>query len=190
MIDVNNQPDLDDVLSVLTQSVTKSNNTKKSIEKKKKDLSDESIYNFVLEHLTETIESNTDVLTRSAEVVEQTGDAICIDAHSKLLKSQNDLLGSLLNAIQEKKKLEQTDKHKTRDLDLKERALTEKRDPLSLPGGTMNVQNNFMITANREEIFDAMFEKDPDKRKKALEKLEEKNGFSLLNSSEEERIIN
>jgi hypothetical protein len=178
MIDVDNQPNLDDVLDALSTSTQKSKEVKKSVINFSDDLSDDDVYSFVLSQLKETIESNSEVIEQSKDMVSQAGTSDYIEAHSKLVKSQTDLLNSMLATMMDKKKLAQVDKHKTKDLELKERALDEKKpygDGYLLPG-TTNIQNNYIL-GNRDDIFDSMFENDPDKKAKAQRKVKELNGI-------------
>ena len=123
MIDVNNQPDLDSVLAALSTPPAKPEK-KTSSDNEIVEMSEDDIYNFVVNQLKETIESNAEVLEQSKDMVSQIGDASVLEAHSKIVKSQADLLTNLVSTMMEKKKLAQTDKHKTRDLDLKEKAIT------------------------------------------------------------------
>jgi hypothetical protein len=111
-------------------------------------------------------------------MVSQIGDAAVLESHSKIVKSQADLLTNLVSTMMEKKKLAQVDKHKTRDLDLKEKALAEKKPYGDMQAlGTTNIQNNFLM-ANRDDLFDSLFEKDPNKKQKAVLKIKEANGIS------------
>lgn len=179
MIDVDNQPDLEDVLRTLAAPVEQSKNTKKIIRDQEENMSDDDIYNFIISQLKDTIESNAEVLEQSATMVQQIGDPMVLDAHSKVVKSQADLLTNLLSTMMDRKKLEQNDKHKTRDLDLKERALNEKKafDPAMLGSGTVNIQNNY-LSASRDDLFDSLFENDPLKKQKAQLKIKEANGIA------------
>lgn len=178
MIDVDNQPDLDDVLDALSTSYEKSKDVKNKVSSvTDEDLSDDAIYSFVLAQLKETITSNSEVIEQSKDMTVQGGTSDYIEAHSKLVKTQADLLNSMMSTMMDKKKLNQSDKHKTKELELKERALDEKKpygDNL-LPG-TTNIQNNYLI-ANRDDVFDSMFENDPEKRAKAQDKIKKLNGI-------------
>lgn len=177
MIDVNNQPDLESVLDALSTPPVKPER-KTSSDTEIVEMSEDDIYNFVVNQLKETIEANAEVLEQSRDMVSQIGDAAVLESHSKIVKSQADLLTNLVSTMMEKKKLAQADKHKTRDLDLKEKALAEKKPYGDMQAlGTTNIQNNFLM-ANRDDLFDSLFEKDPNKKQKAVLKIKEANGIS------------
>lgn len=186
MIDVDNQPDLDDVLSALTTSYDKSKDVKKNTDSVPFDsLSDDDVYNFVLSQLKDTIQANSVIIEQSRDMAEQAGTSDYIEAHSKLVKSQSDLLNSMMSTMMDKKKLSQADKHKTKELELKERALDEKKPygDNMLTTGTTNIQNNYLI-ASRDDVFDSMFETDPAKKAKAQEKIKKLNGIVDVEEAE------
>lgn len=174
MIDVDNQPDLDDVLASLSvnepvKKIVKDARTLAT----KENLTDDEMYHFLMNKLRDTIDSNTDVIEQTKDLVTQLGTSEYIEAHASLVKSQADLMKNMVGIIMEKKKLAQAKELKSRDLDIKEKAADTKKTPELSDGNSR--QTNILI-ASRDSIFDALFGTDEDKEK-AAKKIKEANGM-------------
>lgn len=175
MIDVDNQPDLDEVLNLLSENVSgkPTNRNSSSTTSTEEHLTDDEMYHFLMNKLRDTIESNTDVIEQTKDLVTQLGTSEYIEAHASLVKSQADLMKNMVGIIMEKKKLAQAKELKTRDLDIKEKSAGAKKKAELTEGATQ--QTNILI-ASRDSIFDALFGTGEDKEKAEI-KIKEANGM-------------
>lgn len=171
MITSQDQPDLDDVLASL-RTVKETIKEVKQIPTE--DLSDDSIYKFVMSKLIETINSNSEVMEQTKDLVSQVGTAEYIEAHSAIVKSQSELFKNIAGVIIEKRKMDQAKELKTRDLDLKEKSINNKLPELT-NGENAPVTNNFIL-ATRDQVFASMFGS-PEDKAKAQQKIREVNNI-------------
>ena len=174
MIDVHNQPDLDAVLNALSASEETIKETKNVNPVK---LTDDEYYAYLMSKLKETIDTNSEVLDQTKDLVSQVGTAEYVEAHASVVKSQSDLLKNMVGVIVEKQKLSQAKELKTRDLDIKEKSIGAKTNPLELTNGASQGGNTFIL-ATRDQVFDKFFGSDEEKDK-ADKKIKEANGIVI-----------
>jgi len=175
MIDASNQPDLDDVLNSLSTAKQVNNEVKAT---PVENLTDDETYNYLMNKLRQTIDSNAEVMEQTKDLVNQVGTSEYIEAHAAVVKSQSELIKNMVGVVIEKRKMDQNKELKTRDLDLKEKSINNKMVTPELTNGAANPQNNTFIIATRESIFNSLFGSDEDK-KKAEQKIKEANGIVI-----------
>jgi len=170
MIDTNN-PDLDAVLDALTVT---DNTTKDSAipKQSEKEYTDDEIYQFSINKLRESIDSNAIAMEQSKDLMYQIGTPEYIEAHAAMVKGHTELIKTMMAASIEKKKLQQAKELKTRDLDIKEKGIAGKQNPQleNSPHAT------HYIIATRDSIFDSLFGTKEDKDKAEI-KIKEANGI-------------
>ena len=173
MINPQDQPDLDDVLDSLS-TVQETIRETKSVPVE--NLTDEEAYKFLMNKLIETINSNSEVLDQTKDLVNQVGTAEYIEAHAGIIKSQSELFKNMANIVVEKRKMDQAKELKTRDLDLKEKSIANKLPELG-NGEEAQITNNFIL-ATRDQIFASMFGT-PEDKEKAQQKIREANNIVI-----------
>ena len=175
MIDASNQPDLDDVLNSLS-TVKQVNNEVKSTPVE--NLTDDETYNYLMNKLRQTIDSNAEVMEQTKDLVNQVGTSEYIEAHAAVVKSQSELIKNMVGVVIEKRKMDQNKELKTRDLDLKEKSINNKMVTPELTNGPVNGNNPVFLISTREAMFHSMFGSEEDK-KKAEQKIKEANGIVI-----------
>lgn len=126
-------------------------------------------YESLLGKISESIDNNNGVLEKAADLVEMQTDDKNLEAYASVAKSNAELLKTYSAAIMELKKLKSVEKMKDKDLALKKELalLKDSKVPRLGEGGGNGTytQNNFILKASRDEMFDMIFGNDEEKKK-------------------------
>lgn len=146
--------------------------------------SDDEIYDTLMSSIVDNINRNKEMLEHSKEMSESTGEPEYIEAFASVSKNQTELIKTLSTMLLERKKLKKNSELKTRDLDIKEKAVDNNIKNAKL-GDTPTVQqNNIFLTDKREAVFDLLFGS-PEQKKKLLEKHLGEDASNIIDVSAE-----
>lgn len=137
----------------------------------------EAEYRTLLTKISESIANNTEILQAASDLVKMVGDEKTLEAYASVAKSNVELLRTFSTAITEKQKIISTEKLKEKDLIVKKeianlKTSVNKEASKLASGQTYNIQNNFTLKASRDEMFDAVFGTE-DERKKSMKTIME-----------------
>lgn len=165
-----NDKDIDDVLNALSVSVdTKGVNVPEDLHK-------DNMLDTILQTMSDTIAKNNELLETALQVAASSGDADHMKGYAAVAKVNSELLKTLASIQMEQEKLKQQKDIKEKELALKEKLAEGKaaKNPnKQLPEGGI-VQNNFLFTATREQIFDLIKGK-PEDQDEALKEIKDQN---------------
>lgn len=165
-----NDKDIDDVLNALSVSV----DTKGVAVPE--DLNKDNIMDKILETMSDSIAKNNELLETALQVAASSGDAEHMAGYAAVAKINSELLKTLASIQMDQEKLKQQKELKEKELALKEKLAEGKaaKNPnKQLPEGGI-VQNNFLFSATREQIFDLIKGK-PEDQDEALKEIKEQN---------------
>jgi hypothetical protein len=165
-----NDKDIDDVLAALSVTVDT-----KGVPVPE-DLNRNNIMEKILETISTNIEKNNELMETALQVAVASGDPEHMEGYAVVAKVNSDMLKTLATLQMEQDKLRQQKELKEKELALKEK-LAEgkitKNNNKQLTDGAV-VQNNFLFTATREQIFDLLKGK-PEDQEEALQEIKEQN---------------
>lgn len=166
---------LDDILNSLMVSVKNTQGNLNDINEKKTDaLTDDELFKELIGFIMQNIQNNKEVLAESKDLAISIGDAELIEAYSTVSKSNADLLKTMAGILTERQKMKLQEKLKERDIEGKKEIIAlkgENKQQLGDGNVKANIQNNFYLTATRDEMYDAIWGTD-EQKDKAREKLE------------------
>jgi hypothetical protein len=138
------------------------------------------------------IDKINNIIEEARKIVEQSGDPVAIDSFSNVAKAAIENIKILSLASTEKAKLVQEKELALKQLEFKEKDLAQKKELKLLeiaskekiaegkrveqPKAIGNT-NNYLFLANRDALFNSLYETDETKRKKVIDEIMENNGF-------------
>lgn len=180
---MNNNDELNSLINALTIEIKEpSQNVSPQLPN-----SDDEIFDTLMTSIMDNINKNKEMLEHSKEMSESTGEPEYIEAFASVSKNQTELIKTLSSMLLERKKLKKNSELKTRDLDIKEKAVDNNIKNAKLGDTPTLQQNNIFLTDKREAVFDMLFGS-PEQKKKLIEKHLGEDASNIIEVSAEDII--